>query len=1055
MPSTGADASSGVVGYASYRFGSFTLDLATDVLTREGHVLALPRPCIRLLGYLVDRPGRVVPKQELIDNLWPGVSASEGVLKSAMAQVRQALGDDEDGGLYIRTFPRRGYQFVYPVSRSTAGAATWAQDASGAAQPSVVVDDSRLIGRETALAALRRAFEATAERRGAPVLLSADAGGGKTMLTRHFLRWAEGQGACVLYARFFDHSTSRLAPFVTFVDLLRSAIERQGATTSASAVGDLLQRVGGHSLVDALSDRSAAADIAGAVQPRTSLEHDFRAVAPLSRAFVTLSRERLTVLALDDLQWLKEADRDLLAHLIAESQDERLMILAIVRAEDLRDDSSAISQWLRRAGLHRRFTSVSLHPWTESECAAAVASALRIESGTRMPDVDATGLFRLTGGNPHFLMEMLRGLTPVAAASRVHGGGSASGKRVVLANATLPSTLALACAERLNRLSPPVRALIDKAAVLGDEFRASTLARVAEMPVDEVDTQLQEAVHASVLSTELVTAEEDYRFHHTVLRRVAYSRLAPRVRRDLHLRVARALEVAYREQPDRVADATSAHFEAANEPAAAVTWALRAWRAARTRWRWADATAIIERAERCATTLQQAGVALSVEESACLGFGIGERQALRGDLAGSAQTLGRAASQAEAAGQRDLQAAIMLQRAVSLASLSAYDEGSREALRAQAIWISLGNQEQADRALLQWAAAEIALGHHRQAEPAIGELLEEGHTSAVGATAAAYMVGWARALQGKTDEAHRLLERARRGYQEIDDQRGYALTLSRLHWVALARGECQRAFTLAEEACLVYRRLDDVFGEAKLQMSMGQARIEQGLYEEGLALLRMSQDSLMNIGDLHHLAETLWLMGRAQAGLGHKGEALVLLERALAEVRKIGDRDDEFRVLSDLAAVHRHRGAPAAALAAASAAAAIARDIGAQDGLGEAHIQRALALCASKRRREAVKAAERAVMALDPSGSGLRWRAHWALGQTLLALGQRSLHQRALSHLERAAALAASIVAQIDPADRDRVTSATQALGGPARDLARARQEQTEASITTDAEWPG
>lgn len=1026
-----------------YRFGSFTLDPAAEALLRDGQVRPLPLQCVRLIRYLADRPGRVIAKQELLDHLWPGIAPTEDVLKSTIAQVRQALGDEGDGQRYIRTFPRRGYQFVCPVSSATPELAASATAATTTpAASSIAVDDSRLIGRDAALSALQNAFAATAERRATPVLLSADAGGGKTMLARHFLRWAEGQGACVMYARFFDYSTSRLAPFVTFVDLLRAAVERQGATTSASELTDLLQQVGGHALVDALSERPDGGDTTTAVQPRTSFEHDLRAVAPLSRAFVSLSRERLTVLALDDLQWLKEADRDLLTHLVAESQDERLMILAIVRSEDLRLESSAVSQWLNRAGTHRRFANVSLQPWTEAECRTAVASALRLESHGGAPDVDAAALFRLTGGNPHFLMEMLRGLTPVPA---IRYDGSKSGaKRVTLANATLPRTLALACAERLDRLSPAVRALVDRAAVLGDEFRATTLARVADMPVEDVDAQLQEAVQASVLSTELVTAEEDYRFHHTILRRVAYDRLSPRVRRDLHLKVARALEIAYRDQPDRVADATSAHFEAADEPGAALAWALRAWRTARARWRWVDATASIERAERCATKLQQTGVALSAEESASLGFGIGERQALRGDLSGSADTLGRAALQAEAAGQRDLQASILLQRAAILASLSAYDEAGREALRAQLMWVTLSNQENADRATIQWAAAQIALGNHRRAEPAIVGLLAEGRTSGAVATAAACMVGWARGLQGKTDEGQRLLERARRGYEAIDDQRGYALALSRLHWVALARGECQRAFTLAEEACRAYVRMDDVFGEAKLQMSMGQARIEQGLYEEALTLLRVSQDNLMCIGDPHHLAETLWLMGRAQTRLGHHGEALVLLERALADVRKIGDRDDEFRVLSDLAEVHRLRGSAAAAMSAASAAAAIARDLGAQDGLGEAHIQRALALRALNRRREAAKAAELAVTALDASGSGLRWRAHWALGQTLLALTQASLRQRAVSHLERAAALAAQIVAQLGPADQARVALATEALSGPARDLERARIIQAE-----------
>lgn len=1020
----------------TFQFGPFTLDASSDVLYRHDRVIPLRPLGVRLLRYLAERSGRVVSKQELLENVWQGVVTTEGVLKSTMSQVRQALGDDGDRELFIRTFHRRGYQFLAPVRSGRlppAGAPAQARP-SPRATPTPGVDDTQLIGRHAALAALQSALTATMQGHGSPVLLSADAGGGKTQLARHFLRWAETHGARVLYTRFFDYSASRLAPFEVFVDVLRAALEEAGNPDDLLA---LLRSQGGHDLANALADPSESAGTDVPVMPRTAIENDFRAVGPLSRAFVRLSRTQPTVLALDDLQWSGDADRDLLAHLITSSQTEPLLVLAIVRAEDLRDEGSDVVRWLRRRGASRGFASITLEPWTDIECHEAIRSALHVSSLDAVPHVDAAALHRLTGGNPYFVMEMLRSISEAAQGGRTGGRRRATREPDL---AALPTTLALVSEDRLNRLRPAVRSLIDRAAVLGDEFRAATLARVADVPIEEVDAQLQDAVRGSVLSTQLVSPGEDYRFYHTILRRVAYDRIAPRTRRDLHLRAARALEVAYADQLDRVASAVSAHYDAGDDPQATLTWSLRAWRAARARWRWPDAVVGIDRAERSAARLEQRGGRLTAEESVSLHFGLGEREALRGDLSRSAEALKRAAREAEQSGQREQLASILLQSAATLAGLSVYGEAIEAAERAREIWLTLDDHEHADQATIQWAASWIALGNHQQAAPRLDRILMEGTASRAVTTAAALMVGWMRALQGRTEEAEHLLERALRGYQDINDSRGHALALRRLHWVALARGEYQQAYTLAHQARIEYRGVDDVIGEAKLQMGMGQARIGQGLFQEGLALLRATHDTMRTIGDAHCEAETLWLMGKALAGLGHLVESEDLLLQALSRVRRIHDRDDEFRVLVDLAGTRRERADWAGAVDAAARAATIAEELESADGLGAAYLERALAVWHIDGAAAALPEAERAVDLMEQCGSGLRWRAHWALARVLLATGRRDAHDRALVHLQRAAGLVEAIQAQVDPDDGERRSLMAAALGGPARDLEIARR---------------
>lgn len=93
-----------------YRFDGFVLDLAVHTLRRQGgEVLPLRPKSFATLVYLIDHRSRVVPKRELLEQIWSGVNVSEDVLAGCIAGIRHALGDSRD---VIRTVPKVGYQFV-------------------------------------------------------------------------------------------------------------------------------------------------------------------------------------------------------------------------------------------------------------------------------------------------------------------------------------------------------------------------------------------------------------------------------------------------------------------------------------------------------------------------------------------------------------------------------------------------------------------------------------------------------------------------------------------------------------------------------------------------------------------------------------------------------------------------------------------------------------------------------------------------------------------------------------------------------------------------------
>jgi len=95
-------------------FDDFTLDLTRGCLLRGQEEIKLrPKP-YEALKYLVENPGRLISKTELIDVIWPDTAVTDDSLVQCLIEVRRALGDDAQQ--VIKTVPRRGYIFDRPVS---------------------------------------------------------------------------------------------------------------------------------------------------------------------------------------------------------------------------------------------------------------------------------------------------------------------------------------------------------------------------------------------------------------------------------------------------------------------------------------------------------------------------------------------------------------------------------------------------------------------------------------------------------------------------------------------------------------------------------------------------------------------------------------------------------------------------------------------------------------------------------------------------------------------------------------------------------------------------
>jgi DNA-binding winged helix-turn-helix (wHTH) protein/TolB-like protein len=100
-----------------FRFGLFEFDTASRELRRAGVLVRLQSQPAQVLSCLITQTGQVVSREDLCEAVWGAetfVDFERG-LNFCIAQIRSALGDDSTTPRYVRTIPRRGYQFIAPV----------------------------------------------------------------------------------------------------------------------------------------------------------------------------------------------------------------------------------------------------------------------------------------------------------------------------------------------------------------------------------------------------------------------------------------------------------------------------------------------------------------------------------------------------------------------------------------------------------------------------------------------------------------------------------------------------------------------------------------------------------------------------------------------------------------------------------------------------------------------------------------------------------------------------------------------------------------------------
>jgi DNA-binding SARP family transcriptional activator len=737
--------------------------------------------------------------------------------------------------------------------------------------------ETTIVGREAELAKLREALARAAIGEGGLVALVGEGGVGKSRVIEELIARAAHPGLRVLLGH--AHQTEQILPFGPWVDALRTG-RLEERLHIAEEIG-----LAWRAELTRLLPELAPPDAKG----QTGMPDYLRLFESVLRFLVASTRDRTLLLILEDLHWADEMSQRLLAFLGRRVQSERVLVIVTVRDEEL-DDAPILRHALEDLSRARHLTSLELPRLSQPETIALVRVLAPTSNVATALDRLAEQVWLASEGNPLMAVETMR-----AVHERVTSGGS-----------PVPDRIREILSRRFEKLGETSHALLATAAVVGRRSDFELLRKASGLDEDSAASGGEELVRRRILTA----VGENLDFTHDRIREVVYAELPAWRRKQLHRRVAEAIEESHGGRQDECAEALAIHYREAEAWQRAALYLHRAGNraVARSAYRAAvryfdDAIAALGRLPDCTETRELAVVVRLDLRNALVPLGETERIAER---LREAETIALVDRDRRRLGWISAYMAAVLWRRGD------YEQAGSSGRRALELARACG-----DAALDAEASFYLGMVHFSLAE--YGRSLEllrknlrfapadaQGHAGFVlhSATARLFSV-LCHAEQGRFAEGQELGEEAVRIAEAANQPFFIVVSLMAIGELHLAKGEFPESIAALERAHRLCETSDVPFGLPWVSGALGYVYALSDRRNAGIAMLEQALAHAAAAGLA--VRDALYLARWSDACLasGRLDEALALFERALALARERGEHGVEafaLRVRGDIAA---------------------------------------------------------------------------------------------------------------------------------------------------------
>ncbi|MGD1992076.1 MAG: AAA family ATPase [Anaerolineae bacterium] len=429
--------------------------------------------------------------------------------------------------------------------------------------PLDVLTPVRLVGREREMRRLHDAWQEARAGHGQMVLISGEAGVGKTRLVEEFANEPRWQGARVLYGRCYEFE--RDLPYQPLADALQTAWPALSDGELANCppwamaeVARLVPEVVGRPPLSQVHDRDSVHP-APVPSPPGLDQEQVRLFAGVTHTLAALSSRTPFLLVMEDLHWTSESTLGLVHHLARHLTDQRVLIVGTFRPEDIGLEHPL---WV----LRRRLTREGLaEPLRLARLPADAVETMIVEmSGAGEAVVPLAGrLYAETEGNPFFLLEMVKELFETDVVRLEGGAWQGDFARISAGALPLPPSLSETIQARARRLGESVQEALGLAAVLGREFDFDLLNAAWGRGEEATLEALDDLLRHRLIEESVGAGSSDFVFTHHKIQQVIYEGL-PHLRRLFwHARVGTTMEDLYATELQARSGELAYHFERA------------------------------------------------------------------------------------------------------------------------------------------------------------------------------------------------------------------------------------------------------------------------------------------------------------------------------------------------------------------------------------------------------------------------------------------------------------------------------------------------------------
>jgi DNA-binding CsgD family transcriptional regulator/tetratricopeptide (TPR) repeat protein len=417
-----------------------------------------------------------------------------------------------------------------------------------------------LIGRANHLATLHLLVDQARKGHGGVVLISGDAGIGKSRLIAGATAYAASHNVLPVQGNSFPDDVA--APYAPVIDLLRYLFDQYPWTQSfalTSQVVEAFQPWFSHLFSGYTSpyDSPSSAHSQAPLEKRQLFER-------LVDFLTALSAHQPLLLVVEDLHWSDETSLELLQNLARRSRTCALLLVLSYRSEEV---NTYLRDFLAQMDRERLAQELHLSPLLPAEVEAMVQTCLSLQSPG--PPELFYAIYPLSEGNPFFLEELLQALF-MAGELFVEGE---SWIYKPLSTLHLPRSVRAAVQQRVALLTEQAREVLTLAAVAGRRFDFTLLLELMMVQEAVLLQALKELIAAQLIVEE---SAEQFSFRHALTRQSIYSQLLARERQALHRVIAEAMESLYASTLEAHLVDLASHFYEASEWAKALAYGWQA-----------------------------------------------------------------------------------------------------------------------------------------------------------------------------------------------------------------------------------------------------------------------------------------------------------------------------------------------------------------------------------------------------------------------------------------------------------------------------------------------